>query len=459
VESQGLERIRVMPEIEAALASRSYGRVRVLLESAPPRDVADLIEAFPEGDRVVLLRLLPREQASDVFEYLDPDLQEGLIRGLGQERVSDLLNDMSPDDRTALLEELPASITRQLMQLLTPEERQIAQKLLGYPEESVGRLMTPDYVALEQEWTVQEALDHIREHGDDSETLNLVYITDARGRMIDDLRIRQLLVAPLNAKLREVSDGHFVSLRADDDQETAVLAFGDHDRVAMPVLDSTGVLLGIVTVDDVFDVAEEEVTEDIHKLGGMEALDEPYMRAPFGEMLKKRSPWLIGLFLAQMITINAMRNFEGQLQAAIALVAFIPLIISSGGNSGTQAATLVVRAMALGEVQLGDWWRVVRREVLFGLTLGAVLSLLGFLRIAVGAGLGEAYDGVWGRYAIAIGGSLICVVMWGVLIGSMLPFLLRRLGFDPAASSTPFVATLVDVTGLIIYLSVASMVL
>ena len=455
-----LDRLRAVPEIEEALRQRAFGRVRALLADREPFEVTDILEAADEADRVVLLRVLPRDQAAEVFEALDPDLQESLVRGLGQERVAELLNEMSPDDRTALLEELPAAITVQLLQLLTSEERVVARQLLGYPEDSVGRLMTPDYIALNQEWTIEHALQHIREHGEDSETLNIVYVTDERGRLIDDLRMRELLLAPLNAKIREISDGRFVALHANDDQEAAVLTFGDLDRVAMPVLDSTGVLLGIITVDDVFDVAEEEATEDMHKLGGMEALDVPYMRATFGEMLQKRAPWLIVLFFGQMLTLQAMKSFGAKIETAVALVFFIPLIISSGGNSDTQAATLVVRAMALGQVEPRDWWRVLRREVGFGLVLGVSLALLGALRIFIGTLAGEElYGAEWARYALAIGISLMAVVVWGVLIGSTLPFVLRRLGFDPAASSTPFLSTIVDVTGLSLYLTIAFLII
>jgi len=447
------------PEIEQAVRNREFAVLRHAIGEMEPADVAEAIEALEAEDRAVVFRVLRRELAAETFEYLTPEAQQGLIRALAREQVAAILNDMSPDDRTQLLEELPAAVTKQALELLSPEERQVARKLLGYPEDSIGRLMTPDFIAVQREWTVQQSLDHIRRNGRDSETFNVVSVLDERGRLIDDLRIRELILADPGARIADIVDGTFVSLKATADQEEAVQVFKEYDRVAFPVTDSHGVLLGIVTVDDVLDVAEEEATEDIHKIGGSEALEHPYMRVGFPEMIRKRAVWLILLFLGQLLTLNAMGFFADQIEAAIVLVMFVPLIISSGGNSGSQAATLVVRAMALEEVQMADWWRVMRREIGFGFVLGAILAGIGFLRIAVGEQFGGFYGEQWARIATAVGVSLICVVLWGVLIGSMLPFILRRLGADPATSSTPFVATIADVTGLIFYLSIATLML
>lgn len=446
--------------IERALQERDFGCVRRTISDLFPADVAELIAGLEEDRRAVFFRVLPRDQAAETFEYLEPEVQEGLIKALGREQVAAILNAMAPDDRTALLEELPASVTRQLLTLLTPEERQIARELLGYPEESIGRLMTPDFIALEADWTVQQSLDHIRRDGRDSETLNVIYVTDAAGKLVDDLRVRQLLLADPASRVSDLMDGNFVALKATDDQETAVRVFSEYDRVGFPVTDSNGVLLGIVTVDDVLDVAEEEATEDIHKIGGLEALDQPYMQAGYLEMLRKRAGWLVLLFLGQLVTINALHFFSGQLQRVLALTLFVPLIISSGGNSGSQAATLVVRAMALEELTLGDWWAVMRREIVFGLTLGLILASCGLTRMLVGRGLGEQLLGEsWAQISLTVGLSLIAVVLWGVTIGSMLPFVLRKIGVDPATSSNPFVATIVDVTGLLIYFGLATAIL
>jgi magnesium transporter len=449
----------VQPQIEEAIRARNFTKVRDTLADWVPADVADLIEQLESEDRAVLFRLLPRDLASDSFEYLSPEYQEELLKALGRGQVAAILNDMSPDDRTALLEELPATATRKLINLLSPEERTIARTLLGYPEDSIGRLMTPDYVAIKPERTVEQALDHIRRYGDDSETLNVIYVVDRQGKLQGDLRIRQVLLAGPDQKIEDLCDGHFVALKATDDQETAVAVFKEYDRVALPVTDSSGVLLGMVTIDDVMDVAEEEATEDIQKIGGMEALDEPYLQAGFGEMLRKRGGWLVLLFLGQMLTVSTMEAYQSKLASAVFLVLFLPLIISSGGNSGTQAATLVIRAMALGEVTLRHWWTVMRREIVSGLALGLCLAAIGFLRIAGGQMVSGAYGPNWLVVGITISSALLGVVLWGTLLGSMLPFLLKGIGADPATSSTPVVTTIVDVTGLIIYFSLATVVL
>jgi magnesium transporter len=355
---------------------------------------------------------------------------------------------------------LPGEAARQLIRLLTPDERRVAQALLGYPEGSVGRLMTPDFIAVHEDWTVQQVLDFIREYGRDSETLNVIYVVDDHNKLIDDVRMREFLLRPLNTKVSEIRDRNFVSLRVTDSQEEALNLFRKYDRVALPVLDSNGVLVGIVTSDDMLDVAEEAATEDIQKLGGLEALDEPYTTIPFLRMVKKRATWLIILFLGEMLTATAMQGYNGEIEKAAILAMFLPLIISSGGNSGSQATTLVIRAMALGELTLRDWFRVVRKELRAGFALGLVLGTIGFFRISLWQYL-HIFD--YGQYhwlvAITVGLALVGVVTWGTIGGAMLPFLLRRLGLDPATSSAPFVATLVDVTGLVIYFNVALFIL
>jgi magnesium transporter len=378
---------------------------------------------------------------------------------MAHEDVASLLNNMAPDDRTMFLEELPASVTRQMLALLTPAERTVAVKLLGYPENSVGRLMTPNYVRVREHWTIREVLDHIRTHGQDSETLNHIYVVDAKGLLIDDIRIRELLLTSPDRLVSDLMDRQFANLTATDDQQTAVAAFRKYDRTALPVTDTAGMLIGIVTIDDVLDVAEAAATKEIQRIGGSEALDEPYMQIAFVKMIQKRAGWLTVLFLGEMLTATAMGFFEDKLKTALVLALFVPLIISSGGNSGSQASTLVIRALALGEIEFRDWWRVVRREIFSGLALGAILGTIGFLRITVWSAFGDVYGPHWLLVAFTVGFALIGVVMWGSIMGSLLPLVLRRIGFDPATSSAPFVATLVDVTGLVIYFSVATVFL
>ncbi|HNW59905.1 MAG TPA: magnesium transporter, partial [bacterium] len=323
----------------------------------------------------------------------------------------------------------------------------------------IGRLMTTEYIAVREEWPLQRVFNHIRRTGRDAETLNVIYVVDKKGQLIDDLHIRLILLADPKSKIADIMDRHFVALRAMDDRESAVQVFREYDRTALPVIDSNGILIGIVTVDDVLDVMQEEVTEDIQKIGGSEALDEPYLRIALPTMIQKRARWLVALFLGEMLTASAMGYFEAEIARAVVLALFIPLIISSGGNSGSQAATLVIRAMAIGEVRLSDWWRVMHREILSGLSLGLILGTIGLIRVTIWQHFFHLYGPHWFLIALTVGLSLIGVVLWGTLAGSMLPFLLRKLGTDPAASSAPFVATLVDVTGLVIYFSMAALIL
>lgn len=444
---------------ENAIATRNFAELRDSLVHLPAFEIGSLMCEMPAQNRVLAFRVLPRELAADAFEYLPFDIQQELLRSLGQEEVAEILDEMAPDDRTVLLDELPGTVTNQLLNLLNPQERRIAVQLLGYEEDTIGRLMTPDYVRLRSDWTVQHSLEHIRRYGHDSETLNLVYVVDDNGKLIDDIRIRKLLLAPPEASVADLMDDTSISLKATDDQETAVEAMRRSDLTALPVTDSDGVLIGIVTIDDILDVAQAEATEDIQKFGGMEALDEPYLKIAFSRMVRKRAGWLVILFLGEMLTATAMGFFEKEIEKAVVLALFVPLIISSGGNSGSQAATLVIRAMTLTEVTLADWWRVVRREVFTGLALGSILGTIGFVRIALWSAFSNMYGEHWLLVGLTVGVSLVGVVLWGTLSGSTLPFILRRAGLDPATSSAPFVATLVDVTGLIIYFGVALVIL
>ena len=447
------------PEIQSLIEARNFSALREVLVDFTPADVAEIINDVPEQDRAVVFRLLPHAVAADVFEYLDADAQTALLKAMGTIDAARILNEMSPDDRTALLEELPGAAVAQMLQLLSPEEKKIAQSLLNYPEGSVGRLMTPDFIKVGPHWTIRQALDFIRENGRDSETLNVIYVTDDRGHLIDDVRIREFLLRPLDTIVDDIHDSSFVALHATDPQSEALELFKKYDRNTLPVVDSEGKLLGIVTVDDMLDVQEEEATEDIQKLGGTEALDEPYMDAPLLELVRKRVTWLSVLFVGEMLTTIPIGFFEHALEKTVVLSMFMPLIISSGGNSGSQASTLIIRAMSLGEVKLGDWWRVLRKEILSGLLLGAILSVIGFLRIIIWAQFSQTYGPHYVLIACAVAVAIVGVVLWGTLAGSMLPMLLRRWGLDPATSSAPFVATLVDVTGLAIYFGAAVTIL
>ncbi|MDX2165828.1 MAG: magnesium transporter [Deltaproteobacteria bacterium] len=449
----------VAPEIGELLEARQFDQLRSALLEFEPADIAELVDTLEHDQAALVFRLLPRDLATEVFSYLDSEQQQNLIAHLGTERVAALINELDPDDRTALLEEMPAEVAQRLIALLTPAERSVTQAILGYPEESVGRLMTPDYVRVKAEWTIARSMDHIRKYGRDAETVNVIYVVDDQGRLVDDLRIRQFLLADPQQTVESIMDRKVRALAATDDREKAVRQMQHYDRVALPVVDSRGMLVGIVTADDVADVAEEEATEDIQKMGGMEALDVPYLETGFAPLLRKRGGWLSVLFVGEMLTATAMAYFEHEIAKAVVLALFIPLIISSGGNAGSQACSLIIRAMALDEISLRQWLRVLLRELVTGLVLGALLGGIAMMRVI----FWPARESLYGEHYVLIGLtvalSVVGVVTFGTIAGSMLPFVLRRLGFDPAAASAPLVATLVDVTGVVVYFVVAATVL
>ena len=448
------------PELEELIAEKKWDVLREALAHFHPSDIAEILVDIPAEDDVAVFRILPRKLAGQVFAYLPHHHQEALVRSITNEQMRSLLGAMSPDDQTRVLEELPPAVTRLLLDSLSPEELQAARDLLGYPPHSAGRYMTPKYVAIGANLTAQQAIDHVRRTGRDKETVHVLYVLDEGGKLIEDLRLGSLVMADPEALVRDIHEGTLVALQADTDREAVLRAFEKYDRIALPVIDREGHMLGIITIDDVLDVAAKEATEDIQKIGGTEALDAPYLEVKFGEMLRKRGGWLSVLFVGELFTATAMGFFEAEIAKAVVLALFVPLIISSGGNSGSQAATLIVRSLALGEVQVRDWLRVLVKELRTSLTLGVWLGLLGFARITLWQWLGWVdYGAHYLLVGLTVWTTLVGVVCFGSLTGSMLPFVLRRLGFDPAASSAPFVATLVDVTGLVIYFSVAYFIL
>ncbi len=448
------------PDIGELLDQRLNQEARLALAELMDPEVADvLLELRPE-QRAIAFRLLPRERAADVFTFLPQDVQEHLIGALSGEQLAQVVNDMPPDDQALLLDELPGQVVARMLAAMTPEVRQRTQAILGYPSESIGRIATPDYLTLRPEWTVQQAIEHIRRHGRDAETFDTMYVIDERGKLLDDIRLRQLLLADPVRTIHSLMDSQVVSLRAIDDREEAVRAMDRYDQPVLPVVGSDGVLVGIVTFDDVADVAEKEVTEDIQKLAGVAAFDAPYLTLPLAQLVRKRGIWLSMLFLGEMLTASAMSHYEHEIARAVVLTLFVPLIISSGGNSGSQASTLVIRALAVGEITLRDWGKVLRRELVCGLALGTCLAGFGVLRVVVWQWCGWAdYSAHYLRVAITVAVTLVGIVLWGTFIGALLPLLLSRLRLDPATVSAPFVATMVDVTGLILYFSAALLVL
>ena len=447
------------PEFDALIAAKDWSALRDAFSEMDPADVAEVIEDLPADESGIIFRLLPRDTAALVFEYLPPHQQSEIVVTLGREQLKNLLDEMAPDDRTRLLEELPAEVTKRLLTSLSPDELKVARNLLGYPEKSAGRYMTPEYLTIPGNLTAGEALAYVRSHGQGRETIHVLYIVDEKGRLLDDVRLASLVLADPKTPVTDIHDRQLVSIPATADREEFISMFEKYDRVALPVTDSQGVLVGISTVDDVLDAAEEEATEDIQRIGGMEALEAPYLDIGIAGMLRKRVGWLTVLFVGQMFTATAMAHYQDAIDKAVFLAAFVPLIISSGGNSGSQATSLIIRALAVRDVELKDWWKVAMREAASGIALGVFLGLLGLLRILMWPQAADIYGPFYVWVGLAVGLSVVGVVMFGTLCGSMLPFLLRRLGLDPATASAPFVATLVDVTGVVIYFTAVTTIL
>lgn len=448
------------PEFDELIEEKDWVALKDVLNDVPAVDVAELLEGLENEVAAVIFRLLKKNKAADVFSYLSSGKGVELLDMFTAQQLSEVMSNLEPDERVALLEELPGHLTQRVMNSMRFDDRTQVQKLLGYPPESVGRLMTPRYVRVKKDWSIGKSMEHIREFGHSVETVNVIYVVDADEHLIDDLRLNQLILADPEATISTLMDESYEALSAFDDQEEAVKMLSKYDRVAMPVINSDGVLVGIVTVDDILDVAEEETTEDMQLMAGMDALDDYYSQTSIFDTVKKRLWWLIILFVGQILTAIAMGGYEEVLQKVVALSFFVPLIISSGGNSGSQAATLIIRALATDDIKPDDWKKVFSREFVSGLSLGSLIGLLGVVTLI-------SWDLIGGAVlsmeviltALVVGLSLFSIVLLGNIVGAMLPFLLSKLNLDPAVSSAPFVATVVDVSGIIIYFSIAILLL
>ncbi|HSJ06524.1 MAG TPA: magnesium transporter [Longimicrobiales bacterium] len=435
----------VTTEVLALMEARDWGALRAALIDAPGAEVADLMLSLEKQDRVLLFRSLPREVAADAFAHLEAQQQDDLLHDMRDGETRRLLADMSPDDRTHLLEELPGRATQRLLNLLKPEDLKEARWLLGYPEESVGRLMTPDYVAVRAEWSVADALKHIRSAGRDSETINRIFVVDEDSRLIDDLELRRFILAELDTPVADIMDHTFVSVPAFSDREEAVGLIRRYDRIALPVVDSQGVLVGIVTVDDVLDVAEEEATEDFHRVASVDPVRVSLRDAPVHLMYRARIGWLFVLVFMNIFSGAGLAFFEDTIAATMALLFFLPVLIASGGNAGAQSATLMVRALATGDVMAADWVRMLGKEMGVALLLGVSMAI-GIATIS----LFRAPD-----VLAVVSITMVAVVLVGSIIGMSLPFLLTRMGFDPATASAPLITSLADISGVLIYFTVA----
>ncbi|TXI34668.1 MAG: magnesium transporter [Niabella sp.] len=453
------EKISLGEQFEEVVASGNKADLKAFLDDQNISDVVNLVNEFP-GYESIAIANMSVHRAVNVFKLLDIGEQKNIIHELPPSYTAALLNELPADDRTDFLEELPSSAVRELIKLLDPEERRVTLSLLGYPENSIGRLMNPDYVYVYPHNTAAEVFETIKKYGRNSDAINVIYVINELGELLDDIRIGEFILSDSDTKVSDLMDERVISLNAYDDQETAADVFKMNNRVALPVVTEGNKLLGIVTIDDVLWVASEEFSEDMQKMGGTQAFEEPYLDIAIFKLYKKRVGWLIILFLSEMLTATAMQHFEVEIEKATLLAIFIPLIMSSGGNSGSQASTLIIQAMTLGEITLTDWWRVMRRELISGIMLGLTLGAIGFFRIVAWQNL-HIYDygEHWALVGLTIFFTLTGIVLWGSLIGSMLPIILKRCKLDPATSSAPFVATLVDVTGIIIYFSVAYLVL
>lgn len=440
----------LLPDIKELLKEKKFLEIKEGIKDWEAPEVADLLMELDEEEQGIFFRLLTRQQAAEVFSYLDITSQRNLLETFTHENIKTILQDLPPDDRTALLEELPAEVTRNLLNLLSPEDLKEARTLLGYPEDSVGRLMTPDYVALKPYITVETALYEIRLSGKSKETIDRIYIVDDNYKLIDDIPLKELIFAEPEQKIEEIMDGNFVAISAYKDREEAVEMMKKYDLIALPVVDSNGVLVGIVTHDDILDVAEEEATEDIQRIAAVAPLDLPYDKTSIWTLFKKRVIWLFFLLIAYFFSSTLISSYEELLNKIIALSFFLPMLIGSGGNTGSQSATLIVRAIALKEIDTKDWLKIFFKELAIGFLLGTTLSIVLFLRSATWQGF---------LIGVIVSVSLILIIVFANLIGALLPLLLNKFKIDPAVASSPFVTTLIDGTGIFIYFSVASFVL
>ncbi len=436
------------PEIRELILARDWETIKQILPEWPAPDIADLVIGLDaETEMPVICRLLPQELQAEVFAELDPDNQETLLQQMNNAQIRQMLLELSPDDRTSLFEELSGAITQKLLNLLPANERRESLMLLGYPEYSVGRLMTPDYLAVQPSWTIEKALNHIKEKGHDAETIDRIYVIDEKWKLLDDLPIRKFLMGNPTNLVSSLMDDQFFFVYDNDNQEESIKKMERYRLVAMPVLSKEGILIGIVTIDDILDVLNEETTEDFHKSAAVKPLETKYISATFWDLYLKRIGWLILLFITYFFSSQIIAHYNDALEKIIALTFFIPVLTGTGGNVSTQASTLIIRAIGMGELSLKDWFKVLKKEFITSLFLGVTLSIALYFRAFLSADLAQL--------AIILGFSMVLIVIWANLVGSVLPIVLTKFKIDPAVVSGPLLATFIDCTGLILYFSIA----
>ncbi len=450
-----MEKEILLPEIKELIKERKLKELKKFISEMHPPDIADLIENLEENEGAILFRLLPKDQAAKVFSEFEPAKQERILRQSSDNQIKQLILDLEPDDRIALFEELPGEITRNLINLLPPEERKKSVEILAYPENSVGRLITPGYVTVKPQWTVKQALEHIKKYGKDAETIDMIYAVDDNWKLLNDIPIRKFILANPEEKVQSLMGKKVISISAYKDQEEAVRLIKQYNLIALPVIDSEGILIGIVTVDDLIDVMEEENTEDFSKIGGVEPKGNPTLitnigEAKFSELYRSRVSWLIILLFMDIITGGVIGFFRNTIAKYVVLVTFLPVLIDTGGNAGSQAATLMVRSLALGDVKINDWIRLIGKEMLvstaLGLTMGIGISFMGIIRGGV-------------KVAFVVSSAMLTNVIIGSLIGLSLPFLFTKFKKDPATASTPLITTIADIVGTFMYFFFATVFL
>lgn len=435
------------PEIKDLIESKNWRVLKEVLSLWPAPDIVELLDSIEDEKKIIVFRLLPRDLAAEVFSELNASAQKHLLYQMSNEHIKEVFLEMSPDDRTDVFEELPAHATKKFLNLLPPNERKEAMNLLGYPGDSVGRLMTPDYVAIRSYWTARQALEHIRRYGQDAETVDILYVVDEKWHLLDEIPLSRIILASPETKVETLMDKDFYSVAASDDQEEAVRIMKKYNLIVLPVVDSRNVLLGVVTIDDVMDVYEDEVTEDIHKGASVVPFEVNYSTAPVFSLFRKRITWLLLLAVAGFLSGNVISAFEETLGQVIILAFFIPVLIGAGGNTGTQSAALIIRALVTGDLTPQKWFNVIKKEVLVGMLLGVSLGTILYI-----------WSYIWQgntMLSLVIGFSVMIIMLWSNLIGSLLPIILRKISMDPAIVSSPLITTIMDVSGLLIYFSIA----
>ena len=437
----------IFPDIEQLLDNKNWDRLKKTWVEMKPEDIAEIIKNLHQRDVVVAFRLIPKEKAADVFSELDPSQQEYILSHIVDKHIRELLEELPPDDRTSVFEEVPEQLKQKLLNLLPADERKEALGLLGYPENSVGRIMTPDYVVVKPDWTIEKAIQHIKKIGDDAETINMIYVEDDQLRLLDDIPIRRFILADPQQKVADIMDHEFIAINALEDQEEAYKMIKKYDINVLPVVGENGVLIGIVTVDDILDVIEEETTEDFQKTSAIVPVEEKYYTASTTTLYKKRIGWLFILLLTDFFSSTIIAHFQHSLETVIALAFFIPILIDSGGNIAAQSSTLIIRALATGSLSVKKWFLVMKKELIIGLLIGITLGLTLYVR-------GFFWRG-GPTVGMVVALSMVAISLWSNLLGSLLPIVLTKFKLDPAVISSPLLTTVVDSTGLLIYFSLA----